>query len=407
MKTKTHHLLTLGAALLLAPLTSTFAQSTWQTVDALTPYAGRAIVADSSGRFISLAISTNSTTSPVSTVVSVSADTGLNWQTAGVIPGYALKLAAAPDGTLYAAGNRSATVSGKAFVWFSQDHGATWGVSDPWLGITNTYPQTNVFLEADLAAGNSGAVYVCGYIATPRWIVRKGVPSSAGNFTWTTVDNSINGQPSSIAIRPGPAGQPDDIVVCGKASSSWTVRRSADGGATWTTVEAANLGTPSSVAVGANGELYVNGTSSTNIITGTNVTTTIVHHQKVVTTNYTTTTLSGWLVQKSTDGGANWTSVDFAVNGRPAPARSLLADAFGRVFAVGILTTTPNTWIVRGSPDGGNTWIPTDSFAPPTGYTSAAAVGVACDALGNVCVVGDLEGGTGSTPVAPIRRLAP
>jgi hypothetical protein len=128
---KQNHLL-LGAALLLAPLTSAIAQSTWETVDAITPWRGRAIAVDSAGNFISLAID-NSTysTGPVSTDVSLSSDTGLTWQTVGSIPGYALKLTAAPDGTLYASGNRSATVSGKAFVWFSKDHGTNWTVSDP------------------------------------------------------------------------------------------------------------------------------------------------------------------------------------------------------------------------------------------------------------------------------------
>jgi hypothetical protein len=56
--------------------------------------------------------------------------------------------------------------------------------------------------------------------------------------------------------------------------------------------------------------------------------------------------------------------------------------------------------LVRGSPDGA-TWGTTDSFLP-TGYTSAQGMGVACDAMGNVCVVGDLQNGA----VAPIRRLA-
>ena len=47
---KTSLLLPLGAALLLAPLTSTVAQSTWQTVDDLTPWRGRDIVADAAGQ---------------------------------------------------------------------------------------------------------------------------------------------------------------------------------------------------------------------------------------------------------------------------------------------------------------------------------------------------------------------
>ena len=179
--------LLLGAALLLAPFTSTLAQSTWETVDAITPWRGRAIAADSAGNFISLAIDdSTSSTGPVSTDVSLSIDTGLTWQTVGSIPGYALKLTAAPDpnGTLYASGNRTPTVSGKAFVWYSQDHGTNWTVSDPWTGQT----QTNALISMDLAAAPSGAVYLCGYIfAGGKWVVRKGQQTSSG-LVWTTVD---------------------------------------------------------------------------------------------------------------------------------------------------------------------------------------------------------------------------
>jgi hypothetical protein len=394
---------TLGA-LLLAPYASTFGQSTWQTVDALSPGRGRAIVADSTGNFISLAIDdSTSSTGPVSTAVSFSSDGGLSWQTAGTIPGYALKLAAAPDGTLYASGNRSATVSGKAFVWFSVDHGGTWAVSDPWSG------QPAALISMDITAGNSGNIYLCGYVSGTynggRWIVRKGQPTPSG-IAWTTADSFSGTQPNAIAVRPGSASFPDQIFLCGLASSgNWTVRRSLDSGATWTTMQTSSLGTAYSVAIGPNGEVYVDGTSTTNIITATNVTTTIVHHQTVVTTNYVTTTFSGWLVQKSTDAGSTWSSVDFAVNARPAYASSLAVDAFSRVFAVGCQTTTPNTWLVRGSADAGATWVTTDTFLP-NGYTTAQAFGVACDALGNVCVVGDVENGTPSADLAPIRRLA-
>jgi hypothetical protein len=257
----------------------------------------------------------------------------------------------------------------------------------------------------DLAAGSSGAVYLCGDIlAGGRWIVRKGQPRPSGGITWTTLDTFVGSQPNSIAIRPAAAGQPDYIVVCGQASSSWTVRRSADGGATWATIEANGLGTAYSVAAATNGDLYVDGAITTNIITATNVTTTIVHHQQVVTTNYTTTSESGWLVQKSTNDGASWTSVDFALNGHPAYARSLTVDAFGRVFAVGFLYANPYTWLVRGSADGGATWTTTDTFLP-AGYTWSQAFGAASDALGNVCVIGDVENGTPSANLAPIRLL--
>jgi hypothetical protein len=55
MKNNTPHLLALGAALLLAPLTSTFATPSWETVDNLTPWRGRDIVSDANGNFGSVA----------------------------------------------------------------------------------------------------------------------------------------------------------------------------------------------------------------------------------------------------------------------------------------------------------------------------------------------------------------
>jgi hypothetical protein len=391
--------LLLGAAMLLAPLISTLAQSTWETVDAITPWRGRAIAADSAGNFISLAIdNSTSTTGPVSTDVSLSIDTGLNWQTVGSIPGYALKLTAAQEGTLYASGNRSATVSGKAFVWFSLDHGTNWTVSDPWAGQT----QTNAFLAMDLAVGNSGVVYVCGQVfASSRWVVRKGQPTPSG-ISWSTVDNfpASSGQPQSAYVRPATApGSADEVFVAGIAGGLWTVRRSTDGGAIWVTVDGNNQGSALSVAAGTNGDIYVVGTFT---MSSTITNQTIVHHKVVVT--YTTTSESGWLVRKSTDDGASWINVDFVVNGHPAPARSLTVDAFGRVFAVGSLYTASYTWLVRGSADGGATWTTTDTFLP-AGYTWSQAFGAASDALGNVCVIGDVENGTSSANLAPIRRL--
>src|SRR3954466_12603121 len=98
--------LTLGAVLLLCPLTPSFAQTAWETVDNLAKSRGRDIVVDAGGNFISLAIDdSTSITGPVTSAISVSADHGATWQTVGSIAGYALDLTVAPDGTLYASGN--------------------------------------------------------------------------------------------------------------------------------------------------------------------------------------------------------------------------------------------------------------------------------------------------------------
>ena len=70
MKIRTCQILSLGAALCLAPLTSTLAQSNWETTDAALPFAGRDIVADPAGNFIGLNLdytTTNAITSVVRT----------------------------------------------------------------------------------------------------------------------------------------------------------------------------------------------------------------------------------------------------------------------------------------------------------------------------------------------------
>jgi hypothetical protein len=382
---KMNLILSLGAALLLAPLTSALAQPTWQTVDDITPWRGRDIVADGAGNFISLAIDNGATgtTGVVSTAVSVSSDHGVTWQAVGLIAGYALDLAAAPDGALFATGNRSATVSGRAFCWQSLDHGATWTTSDPSVGLST------VLLVTDVAAGNTDAIYVCG-TSSGRWMVRKGQRAADGGITWSTVDNPALSGPTSIFVRPGPVGQPDDVLACG---GGWTVRRSLNGGATWTTLSSPAAGVYSSQnatapTVGPDGAIYVVGRTSK----------TVGSKRTGYTTEY------GWLTRRSANGGATWAEVDYTANAYPW---NLAVDTFGRVLVVGIGnygTTSPQTWLVRGSTDGGATWTTTDWFLP-SGTTRATAMGIASDALGNVCVIGE-TGTTASTYTAPIRRLA-
>ncbi|MCL4788015.1 MAG: glycoside hydrolase [Verrucomicrobia bacterium] len=380
MKIEPHPLLTLGAALLLAPLTPTSAQSSWEIVDALAPWRGRDIVADTAGNFVGIAIDNSTSSSgPVSTAVSLSADQGLTWQTVGSIPGYAIDLAVAPDGALFASGNRSATVSGRAFCWQSLDDGATWTASDPSAGLSTA------MLVTDVAAGNSDAIYLCGTLSG-KWIVRKGQRVAGGGIAWATVDNPALSAPTTVFVRPGPAGQPDEVLVCG---GGWMVRRSTDGGSTWSAV-ANPTGTYASqsataLAVGTDGAILVSGRTSK----------TVGSKKTGYTTEY------GWLTRRSANGGATWTDVDYVVNGQPA---NMAVDGLGRVLAVGCLSSTPLTWLVRGSTDGGATWVTTDVYLP-AGTPRSMAWGVAGDPFGNVCVMGE-TGDTASTYTALIRRLA-
>jgi hypothetical protein len=370
---KPDQILTLVATLLLAPVISTFAQSTWETVDAATPAAGRDIVADSAGNFISLAL--DYTTTSAVTAVSRSGDGGTTWQTVGSIGGYALDLTAAPDGALFAAGNRSTAVSGKAFVWQSLDHGATWTTSDPWAG------QSKPLISYDIAAGNSTAVYVCGS-SNGRWIVRKGLRSGSG-IAWTTVDNIAGVMATAICVRPASPGEQDEVIVFGSVAGLWTVRRSVNGGASWATVDSYSIGLSAGyagVTAGPGNSIYVVGRIAKKVGSSTQY---------------------GWLVRKTADGGATWADMDYVANG--LPGGNITVDAFGRVLVAGFNLISPYSSLVRGSTDGGVTWTTTDSYRP-TGATSSQAWGIASDAAGNVCVSGETI--VANVKTATIRRLA-
>jgi hypothetical protein len=382
MKIRTCQILSLGAALSLAPLTSTLAQPNWETTDAALPFAGRDIVADSAGNFISLNLD-YTTTNAITSVVR-SSDHGATWQTVGSIAGYAVDLTVATDGALFASGNRTVTVSGRAVMWQSLDSGATWTQLDPWAG------QSGTFLCLDIASGNS-AVYLCGSATgLGSWIVRKGV-RSAGGIAWSTADSFPGKQAAAMCVRRGTTGQPDEVLVSG----SGLVRRSLDSGTTWTSID--NVG-GTGLAAGQNNSIF----TTTHTSKSVNVTNWVVVHKKL-TAVVTTTTEWGWLVRRSTDGGASWSNVDYVSGGWPEGS-SISVDAIGRIFVIGFTdNTSPRTWLVRGSSDGGTTWVTTDSFLP-AGATSAQAWGIGIDALGNVCVSGQAT--IGGLNVAPIRRLA-
>jgi hypothetical protein len=200
------------------------------------------------------------------------------------------------------------------------------------------------------------------------------------------VDNPTLSSPISLIVRPGAPGQPDEVLACG---GGWTVRRSINGGATWTT-----LSTPGGTYSTQNARVLAVGPDGAICVAG-QVQRTVGSRKTGYTTEY------GGLTRRSTNGGTTWTDVDYVVNGQP---NNLAADVFGRVFVAGQLTSPQSGWLVRGSADGGATWVTTDSFLP-AGTTRAVAWGVAGDALGNVCVIGE-TGNTASTYTAPIRRLA-
>src|SRR5205814_428740 len=102
-----------------------------------------------------------------------------------------------------------------------------------------------------------------------------------------------------------------------------------------------------------------------------------------------------WLVRRSLDDGATWSTVDAPQLGN-AFAWAISSDSQGGIYVAGRETVTVKSgksvmsyteWIVRKSGDGGNTWGTVDQFklsAP----NSSVTWGIGRDSTGNVAAVG-------------------
>ncbi|MGZ3697146.1 MAG: sialidase family protein [Bdellovibrionota bacterium] len=85
-----------------------------------------------------------------------------------------------------------------------------------------------------------------------------------------------------------------------------------------------------------------------------------------------------WIVRKSLDYGTTWSGVDeyqlFAGTDKPSEASAIAADSSGRVYVTGYAldATSVKHWITRSSMDGGASWS-TDDYAYASGYDSYGA----------------------------------
>jgi hypothetical protein len=98
---------------------------------------------------------------------------------------------------------------------------------------------------------------------------------------------------------------------------------------------------------------------------------------------------SQWTVMRSQDQGASWQIVDAWSPGKNigATANKAACDAIGNIYVVGYrgVALTGAGWVVRKSSDGGNTWTP---LLDVSEGTSSKASSVSIDGAGNVWVAG-------------------
>lgn len=258
-------------------------------------------------------------------------------------------------------------------VRVSSDRGATWKTGDDYQldSSQSTYP-------GGIAADFSGGVYAVGNpydgSGASHWTVRK---STDGGTTWTGVDDVLDASANSAIYRPSVG-----LNVFGELQTGndpWTSRKSNDSGSTWTNEDSFDLSSNGAQAVSAtvdlSGNIYAAGFASDS------------------------GDVSHWIVRKSTDGGATWSTVDdFQVSSsQGSSANSIGTDPQGSLFVVGNGSDSGSKqyWIVRKSTDGGSTWSTIRQIQQHG--QNAGASGVGFDHLGNIWVSGEAEDSSSNT----------
>ena len=392
---KTSHLLTLGAALWVAPLTATtFAQSTWQTMDVFTMgQSGAVFGMAAAANGVVFSAGGGSDAAGLHAYVRRSLDGGTNWSQVLQLPTSGLAYGVTvgrKSGLVFATAGTTDTKKAGWGDWLtlrSADGGATWTTVD---FLSAPSGKADPYAVVEDAAGR---VFVGGQLGdlnnTDHFLIRR---SLDGGTTWTTVDNVVKG----LNVVRGLVATPAGVFAAGYVGNVfWTVRRSTDGGNTWRTVDtvssvpagnfsAGGFSHAFGIAADAAGNLYTVGDASFVV---NNV---VKYH---------------WLTRKSADGGATWRTVDEVIGDTTyAGANAVTVDKFGTVFTGGnyqsVSGGTTNThWSTRVSVDAGATWATSDDLIP--GIPMAAA----SDAVGNVYLGGKVKGPI-SNVSAGVRKLA-
>ncbi len=335
---KTKHLLSVGLAGTLALITQTNFAQTWQMVDDFQYVAGQAAVN--------------------------------------------FGLAVAPSGALFASGFAyDASGVGHGLVMASADAGNTWSAPlDDFV-----YPGSTTRYDGGIVSDSAGNLYVAGRYyggtASTDKIVRR---SADGGATWTTVDDFQSNNYYEFPLAAGgiTADAGGNVYVT-EPFSAWVVRKGA-GGTNFTTVDSLSTGG------GITGVEGVFAHPTAGVFS--------VGSAYVVVKNRSTV---AWLVRRSTNGGATWTTVDAyqASSGYGARALSAGADGKGNIYVVGEASVPYKSssfthWIIRKSADGGTSWTTVDNYQLST-TSDQRAVGFATDSNGNLYAAG-YTWGTGS-----------
>lgn len=306
-------------------------------------------------------------------IVRKSSDEGASWKTVHTYqyaPGkdaQAWAISIDKKGNIYVAG-RGQDDSGWLTHWLVQkstDGGQTWELISDFNFVKGKYAGAQA-----IHIDQGGTIYVGGYgwegftdFDDVHWIVRK---SSDDGLTWKTIRAVSYGGGKSES--PLGCSRCNDAEVKAIATDSkgtvfvagigvdvhgfvhWLVQRSSDGGVFWSTVS------DQKYELGRGGS-----TMETTAIT-------VDHLDNIYVAGFGYNYKAGgkWVVSKSEDSGANWKTVqkfNFD-NANWTLGYGVTTDANGSIFVAGfgLDYTGFSHWLVQKSTDGGSSWNTVDNF---------------------------------------------
>lgn len=304
----------------------------------------------------------------------------------------------------------------------------SWNVVDDYLysiGLRN-HPEA-------ITTDGAGRVYVVGgannLSMEGPWVVRRSVDSGQ---TWSLVNTFSDPNAAAGSARGVFTDAQGGLLVAGESNVAdegyhWFLRRSADQGLSWTNLDdragITHGASAQAVATNGAGDLFVSGWNFDNgshyrcqvrrQLAGTSTWTMVDDFQLtplgaclpralVVAKGHVFVAMQAvdanntahWLIRRSSDNGATWSTVDDLVMDGVCHPRGMAWDHKLELFVTGkCLVGDSYRWVTRRSNDLGATWVTEDVFQLHAGMTTYSN-GIDADDRQNVYAVGFGSDGT-------------